>query len=47
MNVLVRAIPARNGFSNFMSTTAVSYDGKMPPRLATFKNSHTPHTKSG
>ena len=42
MNVVVGAIPGRKGSSNFMSTMAVSYDGKMPPRLATFKNSHPP-----
>ena len=40
MNVVVGAIPGRKGSSNFMSTTTVSYDGKMPPRLATFKNSY-------
>ena len=36
MNVVVGAIPGRNGSSNFMSTTAV------PPRLATFKKSDPP-----
>ena len=42
MNVGIAAIPGRNGSSNFMSTTAVSYDGKMHLRLAAFKNSHPP-----
>ena len=42
MKALVGAIPGRNGSSNFMSTMVVPYDGKMPPRLATFKNSHPP-----
>ena len=43
MNGIVGAIPERNRSSNFMSPSAVSYDGNMAPRLATFKTQTHPH----
>ena len=42
MNVFVGAIPGHHVSSNFMSHMAVSYAGKMPPWVATFRNSHPP-----